>query len=88
MNLKKYIPKDGKKMTKNEFKQIVNFISEYEKRLFEKNNQNENLFRDNRAAYENLKSQQKEINRLKTENEELKANVKELEIELNRRVIK
>lgn len=75
-------------MTKNEFKQIVNFISEYEKRLFEKNNQNENLFRDNRAAYENLKSQQKEINRLKTENEQLKANVKELEIELNRRVIK
>ena len=75
-------------MTKNEFNQIVNFISEYEKRLFEKNNQNENLFRDNRAAYENLKSQQKEINRLKTENEQLKANVKELEIELNRRVIK
>ena len=75
-------------MTKNEFKQIVNFISEYEKRLFEKNNQNENLFRDNRAAYENLKSQQKEINRLKTENEQLKVNVKELEIELNRRVIK
>ena len=87
MNLKKYIPKDGN-MTKNEFKQIVNFISEYEKRLFEKNNQNEKLFRDNRAAFENLKSQQEEIKRLKTENEKLKANVKELEIEINRRVIK
>ena len=75
-------------MTKTEFKQMVNFISEYEKRLFEKNSQNENLFRDNRTAFENLKSQQEEINRLKTENEQLKANVKELEIELNRRVIK
>ena len=67
---------------------MVNFISGYEKRLFEKNSQNENLFRDNRTAFENLKSQQEEINRLKTENEQLKANVKELEIELNRRVIK
>ena len=75
-------------MTKNEFKQMVNFISEYEKRLFEKNSQNENLFRANRTVFENLKSQQEEINRLKTENEQLKANVKELEIELNRRVIK
>lgn len=75
-------------MTKNEFKQMVNFISEYEKRLFEKNNQNENLFRDNRIAFENLRSQQKEIKRLKDENEQLKADVKELEIELNRRVIK
>lgn len=75
-------------MTKNEFKQMVIFISEYEKRLFEKNNQNENLFRANRSAFENLKSQKEEINRLKTENEQLKANVKELEIELNRRVIK
>lgn len=67
---------------------MVNFISEYEKRLFEKNNQNENLFRDNRIAFENLRSQQKEIKRLKDENEQLKADVKELEIELNRRVIK
>lgn len=75
-------------MTKNEFKQMVNIISGYEKRLFEKNNQNENLFRDNRAAFENLKSKQEEINRLKIENEQLKADVKELEIELNRRVIK
>ena len=75
-------------MTKTEFKQMVNFISEYEKRLFEKNSQNENLFRANRTVFENLKSQQEEINRLKTENEQLKANVKELEIELNRRVIK
>ena len=75
-------------MTKNEIKQMVNFISEYEKRLFEMNNQNENLFRDNRAAFENLKSQQEEIKRLKYENEHLKADVKELEIELNRRVIK
>lgn len=87
MNLKKYIPKDGN-MTKNEFNQMVNLISEYEKRLFEKNNQNENLFRDNRAAFKNLKSQQEEIKRLKIENEQIKADIKELEIELNRRVIK
>ena len=75
-------------MTKNEFKQMVKFISEYEKQLFERNNQNEKLFRDNRVAFENLKSQQEEIKRLKDENEQLKADVKELEIELNRRVIK
>lgn len=75
-------------MTKNEFNQMVNLISEYEKRLFEKNNQNENLFRDNRVAFKNLKSQQEEIKRLKTENEQIKADIKELEIELNRRVIK
>ena len=87
MNLKKYIPKDGN-MTKNEFNQMVKLISEYEKRLFEKNNQNENLFRDNRAAFKNLKSQQEEIKRLKIENEQIKADIKELEIELNRRVIK
>lgn len=75
-------------MTKNEFKQMVNFISEYEKRLFERNIQNENLFRDNKNAFNNLKSQQEEIKRLKAENEQLKVCVKELEIELNRRVIK
>ena len=75
-------------MTKNEIEQMVKFISEYEKRLFEKNSQNENLFRANRNAFENLKSQQEDIKRLKTENEQLKADVKELEIELNRRVIK
>ena len=85
--MKKYIPKDGN-MTKNEFNQMVKLISEYEKRLFEKNNQNENLFRDNRAAFKNLKSQQEEIKRLKIENEQIKADIKELEIELNRRVIK
>ena len=87
MNLKKYIPKDGK-MTKNEFKQMVNIISEYEKRLFDRYLEIENI----RNKYEFLikcnKSQQQEIDRLEVENEKLKADVKELEIEFNRRVIK
>lgn len=75
-------------MTKNEFKQMVNLISVYEKRLCEKDNQNEKLFHDNRIAYKNLTSQQQEINKLKVENERLKADIKDLEIEFNRRVIK
>lgn len=75
-------------MTKNEIEQMVNIISKYEKRLFEMNKQNEKLFYDNSTFVGRLQKQREEIDRLKTENEELKADVKELEIELNRRVIK
>ena len=75
-------------MTKNEFKQMVNIISEYEKRLFDRYLEIENI----RNKYEFLikcnKSQQQEIDRLEVENEKLKADVNELEIEFNRRVIK
>lgn len=75
-------------MTKNEIEQMVNVISKYEKRLFEMNKQNEKLFYDNRTFVDRLQKQREEIARLKNENEKLKADVKELEIELNRRVIK
>ena len=68
MNSKKFIPKVGK-MTKNEFKQMVNIISEYEKRLFDRYLEIENI----RNKYEFLikcnKSQQQEIDRLEVENE-------------------
>lgn len=75
-------------MTKNEIEQMVNVISKYEKRLFEMNKQNEKLFYDNRTFVDRVQKQREEIARLKNENEKLKADVKELEIELNRRVIK
>ena len=68
------------KMTKNEIEQMVNIISKYEKRLFEMNKQNEKLFYDNRTFVDRLQKQREEIARLKTENEQLKADVKELEI--------
>lgn len=75
-------------MTKNEIEQMANFISKYEKRLFEMNKQNEKLFYDNRAFFDKLQRQREEIDRLKAENEQLKADIKEVEIELNRRVIR
>ena len=75
-------------MTKNEIEQIVNIISKYEKRLFEMNKQNEKLFYDNSTFVGRLQKQREEIGRLQAENEHLKADVKELEIEINRRVIK
>ena len=75
-------------MTKNEIEQMVNVISKYEKRLFEMNKQNEKLFYDNRTFVDRLQKQREEIAILKNENEKLKADVKELEIELNIRVIK
>ena len=87
MNLKKYIPKDGN-MTKNEIEQMVNTISGYEKRLFDRYLEIENLTRDFSNAFERLKSQQREIDRLKIENEQLKADIKEFEIEVSRRVLK
>ena len=73
-------------MTKNEIKQMVNFISKYEKRLFEMNKQNEKLFFDNSTFVEKLERQEKEIDKLKDENEQLKANVQDLEIEINSRL--
>ena len=75
-------------MTKNEIEQMVNVISKYEKRLFEMNKQNEKLFYDNSTFVGRLQKQREEIARLKIENEQLKADAKELEIEFNRRVIK
>ena len=75
-------------MTKNEIEQIVNIISKYEKRLFEMNKQNEKLFYDNSTFVGRLQKQREEIDKLKAENEQLKADIKEVEIELNRRVIK
>lgn len=56
-------------MTKDEIKQMVNTISEYEKRLSDKYIEIDNLNRDYRNAFERLKSQQQEIERLKAENE-------------------
>ena len=58
-------------MTKDEMKQMVNTISEYEKRLCDKYIEIDNLNRDYRNAFERLKSQQQEIDGLKAENEEL-----------------
>ena len=75
-------------MTKNEIEQIVNIISKYEKRLFEMNKQNEKLFYDNSTFVGRLQKQREDIDKLKAENEQLKADIKEVEIELNRRVIK
>lgn len=75
-------------MTKNEIEQIVNIISKYEKRLFEMNKQNEKLFYDNSTFVGRLQKQREEIDKLRAENEQLKADIKEVEIELNRRVIK
>ena len=75
-------------MTKNEIEQLVNLISKYEKRLFEMNKQNEKLFYDNSTFLDRLQKQREEIGRLQIENEQLKADIKEVEIELNRRVIR
>ena len=75
-------------MTKNEIEYLVNFISKHQKRLFEICEENKKLFYDNSNFVAKLQRQQKEIDRLKTENEQLKADIKEVEIELNRRVIK
>ena len=75
-------------MTKNEIEQIVNIISKYEKRLFEMNKQNEKLFYDNSTFVGRLQKQREEIDKLKAENEQLKADIKEVETEFNRRVIK
>lgn len=75
-------------MTKNEIEQLVNIISKYEKRLCEMNKQNEKLFYDNSTFVGRLQKQREEIDKLKAENEQLKADIKEVEIELNRRVIK
>ena len=73
-------------MTKDEIKQMVNTISEYEKRLCDKYIEIDNLNRDYRNAFERLKSQQQEIDRLKSENTQLKTEVGELEVELNARL--
>lgn len=75
-------------MTKNEIEQMVNTISGYEKRLFDSYLEIENLTRDFSNAFERLKSQQREIDRLETENEQLKADIKEFEIEVSRRALK
>lgn len=75
-------------MTKNEIEQMVNTISKYEKRLFEMSKQNEKLFYDNSTFVDRLQKQREEIARLKAENEQLKEDIKEVEIELNRRVIR
>lgn len=75
-------------MTKNEIEQMVNIISKYEKRLFEMNKQNEKLFYDNRTFVDRLQKQREDIAKLKAENEQLKADIKEVETELNRRVIR
>lgn len=74
-------------MTKNEIEQLVNIISKYEKRLCEMNKQNEKLFYDNSTFVGRLQKQREEIDKLKAENEQLKADIKEVETELNRRVI-
>lgn len=73
-------------MTKDEIKQMVNTISEYEKRLSDKYIEIDNLNRDYRNAFERLKSQQQEIDRLKSENTQLKTEVREFEVELNARL--
>ena len=73
-------------MTKDEMKQMVNTISEYEKRLCDKYIEIDNLNRDYRNAFERLKSQQQEIDRLKSENTQLKTKVREFEVELNARL--
>lgn len=73
-------------MTKDEIKQMVNTISEYEKRLCDKYIEIDNLNRDYRNAFERLKSQQQEIDRLKSENTQLKTEVREFEVELNARL--
>lgn len=73
-------------MTKDEIKQMVNTISEYEKRLCDKYIEIDNLNRDYRNAFERLKSQQQEIDGLKAENARLKEEVREFEIELNARL--
>lgn len=73
-------------MTKDEIKQMVNIISEYEKRLSDKYIEIDNLNRDYRNAFERLKSQQQEIDRLKSENTQLKTEVREFEVELNARL--
>ena len=75
-------------MTKNEIEYLVNFISKRQKQLLEICEENKKLFYDNSNFVAKLQRQQKEIDRLKTENEQLKADIKEVEIELNRRVIK
>lgn len=75
-------------MTKNEIEQMVNVISKYEKRLCEMNKQNEKLFYDNSTFVGRLQKQREEIDKLKAENEQLKADIKEVETELNRRVIR
>lgn len=61
-------------MTKDEIKQMVNTISEYEKRLSDKYIEIDNLNRDYRNAFERLKSQQQEIDRLKAEFKQLETN--------------
>lgn len=71
---------------KDEIKQMVNTISEYEKRLSDKYIEIDNLNRDYRNAFERLKSQQQEIDRLKSENTQLKTEVREFEVELNARL--
>lgn len=73
-------------MNKDEIKQMVNTISEYEKRLSDKYIEIDNLNRDYRNAFERLKSQQQEIDRLKSENTQLKTEVREFEVELNARL--
>lgn len=75
-------------MTKNEIEQLVNIISKYEKRLCEMNKQNEKLFYDNSTFVGRLQKQREDIDKLKAENEQLKADIKEVETELNRRVIR
>lgn len=69
-------------MNKDEIKQMVNTISEYEKRLSDKYIEIDNLNRDYRNAFERLKSQQREIDALKAENKQLKTECALLDNEL------
>lgn len=70
-------------MTKNEIEYLVNFISKYQERLFKMTEENKKLFYDNSVFVEKLQRQREEIDKLKVENEQLKADIKEVEIELN-----